>query len=297
LSRRTRAFGFGLVVALAGCGQAETGPADPPAGTATPAAAAPDSGTTAAATTAAGAPDARYSRSFAEAAITDAVPDGQHPPPPKTLAGVSTALIRTQVEQLWPSIALTGPDGKPLAITARLETDFGPVEIALRPDLAPNHVRNFVALARAKFYDGLVFERVIRQEVVDENDVRHRLELLTAGCPTGTGEYGFGHLAYFLKPEFSDELHEAGTVGFWHEEAPESAGCRFYVTLGPAPTMDKNYTVIGKVTRGLDVLRKIVEQPVVDKDVFPDCERPRSPTAIRRVAVEGVDAKPPVAQN
>src|SRR5205823_5555492 len=92
------------------------------------------------------------------------------------------------------------------------------------------------------------------------------------------GEPGQGHIGYFVKPEFSDLTHDEGTVGFWHEETDDSAGTRFYVTLGPCPAMDGRYTVIGKVSRGMDVLHKIAAARTKE----PEFERPAVPTVIRK---------------
>src|SRR5207244_7503839 len=134
----------------------------------------------------------------------------------------------------------------------------GSLTLALLPNVAPNHVRNFVALARAGYYDGLLFEHVIQQEG-DGPDAR--LELVEAGCPLGTGEAGIGHLGYWLPPEFSDKVkHEEGTVGACRADDPDTAGCRFYITLSKAPVMDGNFTVFGRVTSGLDVVRRIAQR-------------------------------------
>jgi peptidyl-prolyl cis-trans isomerase B (cyclophilin B) len=233
----------------------------------------------AAAATPADARPAANPGSFA-AAVTEDSPDEQMPPPDQTLNGLSTGKVRLAVQQLWDQVAFTTPAGKKLAYTAVVDTEFGTVKIALRPDVAPNHVRNFVALARAGFYDGLVFERVIEQQ----GDLpESKLDLVEAGCPLGTGEPGIGHLGYWLSPEFGETLqkHEAGTVGACLNGAADTAGCRFYVTLSSAPAMDGNFTVFGKVTTGLDVVRTIAKQPRPDGSPRPD-----KPAVIRKVTIQ-----------
>jgi peptidyl-prolyl cis-trans isomerase B (cyclophilin B) len=211
-------------------------------------------------------------------AVSEDSPDDQLPPPDQTLNGLSTGVVRLQVQKAWDQIAFKSPGGKKLEYTAVLTTDFGPVTITFRPDLAPNHVRNFVALARAGFYDGLAFERVIEQEG-DGPDAK--LELVEAGCPLGTGEPGIGHLGYWLYSEASATKHEPGTVGACLNGDEDSAGCRFYVTLSSAPAMDGNFTVFGKVTTGLDVIRTIAKQPR-----SAGSPRPEKPVTIRKVTIQ-----------
>ncbi|HEY1380351.1 MAG TPA: peptidylprolyl isomerase [Gemmataceae bacterium] len=261
----------GLVLAAAtlGCGKSGDHAA--------PTVAVPGPSNDAAATSASDAPSSPKPLPFSEAVSEDS-PEEQLPPPDQTVNGLATGLVRIRVQKLWDTIAFTTPAGKKLAYSAVLDTEFGPVTIALRPDVAPNHVRNFVALARAGFYDGLVFERVIEQQGDGPDS---RLELIEGGCPLGTGEPGVGHLGYWLYPEFSDVKHEPGTVGACLNGAEDTAGCRFYVTLSSAPAMDGNFTVFGKVTTGLDVIRTIAKQPRADGSPRPD-----KPVLIRKVTIQ-----------
>jgi peptidyl-prolyl cis-trans isomerase B (cyclophilin B) len=233
-----------------------------------------------------GAPIERYRQPFEQAAITDAIPDGQHLPPDRTAAGKPTGPLRVAVEALWPQIVLADTAGKPKALVGTVETDAGAFEIALRPELAPNHVRNFIALAKAGYYEGLWFDRIVHQESMTEDGHKVQLDLVKAGCPLGSGDDGVGHIGYFLKPEFSSDVHhEEGTVGFWHDDDPTSAGCHLYITLGPAPALDGEFTIIGQVTRGLDVVRKIAASPVQLAEVYPEREKPAAPTLLRRVTI------------
>lgn len=211
-------------------------------------------------------------QSFEQAAT--AAPAESALPPERTLAGKPTAALHLAVRKAWGEIKLNGPD--PVRVT--LSTDAGEVEFTLFPDVAPNHVRNFLALAKVGYFDGLVFERIVRQEAVSADGAPLKIEFLTGGCPTGEGNPGRGHLGYFLKPEFSQLTHEEGTVGFWHEADDDAAGTRFYVTLGPCPAMDGNYTVVGKVSRGMDVLHKVA----AGRTREPEFERPVVPTVIRK---------------
>jgi peptidyl-prolyl cis-trans isomerase B (cyclophilin B) len=220
----------------------------------------------------------RLHQPFDEAVALDS-PNDQQPPPDTTVAGLPTSKVRLQVQKSWDAIRFT-VNGKPLAYHAVLDTEMGRIKIRLRPDVAPNHVRNFVALAQAGYYNGLVFEQLIQQPGDDGPD--SGFELVEAGCPLGTGEPGVGHLGYWVRPEFVDNMkHEPGTVGAYHEEDPESAGVRFYVTLSKAPAMDGNFTAFGQVVEGLDVVRTISKQPKVDGTV-----QPVKPATIRSVTIE-----------
>jgi peptidyl-prolyl cis-trans isomerase B (cyclophilin B) len=217
--------------------------------------------------------------SFADSVYTETDNADQLPPPDRTLNGLSTGKLRADVQRLWDEIKLASPTGKKIAYSAVIETDEGSVTLALLPDMAPIHVRNFVALARAGYYDGLLFEHVIQQEEDGMPDAK--LEMIEGGCPAGTGESGIGHLGYWLPAEFSETIkHEAGTLGACRGDDPDTAGCRFYITLSKAPVMDGNFTVFGRVTEGLDVLRTIAKRPRPEGAI-----RPNEPAVIRKVTI------------
>lgn len=232
-------------------------------------------------------PREKFEQPFAKA-VTDEVGPDQQPPVEQTIAGKSTAKLRDEVERVWPTIKLIDADTKPLPWLVTLETQAGTIEIALRADLAPNHVRNFIALVQAGYYDGLQFDRIVHQQADSPDGTRTEIRLLQFGCPAGTGDKGIGHLGYRLKSEFSEEKHVAGTVGFTRDEDPSSAGTRLYITLAPAAIRDGNYTIVGKVTKGLDVLQKISEGKLLPADVDPAREMPEKPTSIRKATAKVV---------
>jgi len=121
----------------------------------------------------------------------------------------------------------------------------GPVVIALRPDLAPNHVARIRELASAGFYDGAPFHRVIPGFMAQTGD------------PTGTGSGGSD--LPDLKAEFSSERHVRGTVSMARTGDPNSANSQFFICFDDAPWLDRQYTVWGKVTEGMehiDALKK-----------------------------------------
>lgn len=222
-----------------------------------------------------------YSMSFAEA-VRDDLGEDQLLPPDRTIAGKSTAPLREAVEKLWASIPLVDQSGKPLKYVVTLDTEEGPVEITVSPDLAPNHVRNFLALVKVGYYDGLKFDRIIHQET-EQAGKKYSLDMLKAGCPAGTGDPGIGHIGYHLKPEFHETVkHEEGTVGFSREVDPATAGVRFYITLGTAPALDGNFSLIGKVSKGMDTLKKIAAGKLLPPDVDPAREFPEKPVTIKK---------------
>jgi len=137
--------------------------------------------------------------------------------------------------------------------TLRLETTQGPVEIEMRPDLAPNHVAHIKKLVEEKFYDGVVFHRVIEGFMAQ------------TGCPHGTGTGGSKYPN--LKAEFNAEPHVRGTCSMARAQDKNSANSQFFVCFGDARFLDRQYTVWGKVTSGMENIDKIkCGEPVRDPD-------------------------------
>ncbi len=125
---------------------------------------------------------------------------------------------------------------------AYLDLKSGRVTIKLRPDLAPQHVARISALIEKSFYDGLKFHRVIPGFMAQ------------TGCPDGTGMGGSGQK---LKAEFSDAPYVRGTLGMARSRSPDSGDSQFFITFGPAPHLDGEYTVWGEVIEGMDHVDKI----------------------------------------
>jgi peptidylprolyl isomerase len=122
--------------------------------------------------------------------------------------------------------------------TLIMELKTGPVTIALRPDLAPNHVARIKDLARKGFYDGIVFHRVIPGFMAQTGD------------PTGTGSGGSD--LDDLKAEFSKESHKRGTCSMARTSDPNSANSQFFICFDNAPWLDRQYTVWGQVVEGME---------------------------------------------
>lgn len=227
---------------------------------------------------------ARLHQPFHDATVPEP-PGDQRLPPLTTLTGKSVGKLYLEVTRMWDQVRFVTADNKRQTYLATIATDLGNIEITLQPDWAPNHVRSFVALAKCGYYDGLLFERVIHEQSADDPD--QRVDLIEAGCPLGRGEEGCGSIGYWLKPEFNDGVcHDPGIVGACHGFHPDSAACRFYISLSKAPALDGAFTVFAKVTHGLDVAQKIFSQPVRNDVEYPEGDRPENPVVIRKVTVE-----------
>lgn len=136
--------------------------------------------------------------------------------------------------------------------TLILETTKGTVTIALRPDLAPNHVARIKELAREGFYDGVVFHRVIEGFMAQGGD------------PTGTGMGGSGQK---LKAEFSREPHVRGVASMARAQNPDSADSQFFICFDDARFLDGQYTVWGQVTEGMENVDQFARgEPVQNPD-------------------------------
>jgi peptidylprolyl isomerase len=137
--------------------------------------------------------------------------------------------------------------------TLTLETTKGPVVIELRPDLAPNHVAHIKKLVEEKFYDGIVFHRVIDGFMAQ------------TGCPNGTGTGGSKYPN--LKQEFNAEPHVRGTCSMARAQNPDSANSQFFICFDDASFLNRQYTVWGKVVSGMENVDQIKRgEPVRDPD-------------------------------
>ena len=118
----------------------------------------------------------------------------------------------------------------------------GEIRIEFFPVDAPKTVENFVTLAKKGFYDGLAFHRVVPGFVAQGGD------------PKGDGTGGPG---YKIKAEFNKQKHLRGSLAMARAADPDSAGSQFYITFGPQPSLDSQYTVFGRVVSGMEHVDKI----------------------------------------
>jgi cyclophilin family peptidyl-prolyl cis-trans isomerase len=127
----------------------------------------------------------------------------------------------------------------------------GEIVIEFYPADAPKTVDNFVKLAKAGFYDGVTFHRVEPGFVAQAGDPQSKT------LPKGDRRLGGGGPGYQIKAEFNKQKHERGTVAMARTQDPDSAGSQFYICFKPAPFLDNQYTVFGKVTSGMEVVDAI----------------------------------------
>ena len=128
----------------------------------------------------------------------------------------------------------------------------GTIQIDLFEDVAPKHVEQITALAAEGAYDGVVFHRVIEGFMAQTGDV----EFGKAGGDMRRAGQG-GSARPDLAAEFSDITYDRGVVGMARSQNPDSANSQFFIMFAPGPFLDGQYTVVGKVTEGMDVVDAI----------------------------------------
>ena len=148
--------------------------------------------------------------------------------------------------------------------------DGGKIVAELYPDIAPQSVYNFIALANAGYYDGLIFHRVIPGFMIQ------------GGCPQGTGMGGPG---WHIKGEFAHNgwnnpiKHTRGVISMARAMDPNSAGSQFFIMHEDAPHLDGDYAAFGHVVNGMDVVDEIAATPTNYAD------KPLTPQVIKTIRV------------
>lgn len=186
-----------------------------------------------------------------------------------SINGKSIASMRDKVKELWPTI-LFEKGGKKIEYVATLDTDDGVLEVEFFPDKAPIHARSFIALTKAGYFDGLLFHRAIPGFMIQ------------GGCPLGNGMGGPG---YALPQEFNSIKHVKGILSAARSEDPNSAGSQFFLCHDEASFLNGKYTVFGKVTKGEDVIDKIVNRPR-HRDRRGENSVPNTPCKIKKATVK-----------
>ena len=149
---------------------------------------------------------------------------------------------------------------------AHFETSMGNFTIELFEQQAPKTVENFVKLAEKKFYDGVIFHRVIDGFMIQGGD------------PTGTGRGGPG---YQFADEFHPQLkHTSEGMLSMANAGPNTNGSQFFITLTATPHLDGKHAVFGKVVEGMDVVKKIGKTPTKAGD------RPVTDVVMKTVRIE-----------
>ena len=141
------------------------------------------------------------------------------------------------------------------AEVAVIKTTAGEMTVEFWTDVAPNTVENFKKLAKAGFYNGTAFHRIMKGFMIQGGDPLTKD--LTKEAAWGTGDPG-----YKIKAEFNQKHHEHGVISMARGGDPDSAGSQFFICLGDANSLDHQYTAFGHLIKGEDVLDKIGNTPV-----------------------------------
>ena len=123
--------------------------------------------------------------------------------------------------------------------SAVIETKLGNIELRFFPDVAPNHVKNFIDLAKKGFYDGTTFHRVIPGFMIQGGDPNTK--------NPDRSKHGMGGPGYTIKAEFNKTLHKRGTLSMARAQDPDSAGSQFFICVADAPSLNGKYSVFGEV--------------------------------------------------
>ncbi|OGU50376.1 MAG: peptidylprolyl isomerase [Ignavibacteria bacterium GWC2_35_8] len=152
---------------------------------------------------------------------------------------------------------------------AVIQTNMGIIELELFADKAVKTVQNFVGLAEKKYYDGIIFHRVI-------NDF-----MIQGGDPTGTGSGGESIWGKSFEDEVETGLkHESDGILSMANAGPNTNGSQFFITLKATPWLDGRHTVFGKVISGLDVVKAIGKTKTNQND------RPLTDIVMQKVTIE-----------
>src|SRR5580765_1197692 len=138
---------------------------------------------------------------------------------------------------------------------AVLSTTEGDMVVKFWSDVAPKTVENFKKLARQGFYDGTAFHRIVKGFMIQGGDPNTK-------DVAKENQYGQGGPGYQIKAEFNNKPHVRGVLSMARSQNPDSAGSQFFICLGDAKFLDRQYTAFGKLTKGDEVLGKIGETPV-----------------------------------
>ena len=133
-----------------------------------------------------------------------------------------------------------------------LETNQGDIVIEFFHLDAPKHIENFLLLSDTEYYDGILFHRIIPGFMIQSGDPN-----TIDGDPNTWGQGGDGALSDRIEAEFNNIQHDRGIVSMARSSDPNSANSQFFICLDNAPHLDRNYTVFGKVIKGMEFVENI----------------------------------------
>lgn len=181
----------------------------------------------------------------------------------------------------------TNQETKPVSANtnevAVIKTSAGEMVVEFWPDVAPKTVENFKKLSREGFYDGTAFHRIIKGFMIQGGDP------LTKDA-SKEAFWGTGDPGYKLKAEFNDRSHQRGVLSMARAQHPDSAGCQFFICLGDASFLDRQYTAFGKVIKGDDVLGKIGDTPVASNG--GEASKPTVRVGVESIKIVPANAAP-----
>lgn len=157
--------------------------------------------------------------------------------------------------------------------------DFGDIVVEFFPDVAPKTVENFKKLAGDKFYDGTQSHRLIPGFMIQLGDP------LTKDA-SKEAFWGTGDPGYKIKAEFNDRPHDKGVLSMARSASPDSAGSQFFICFKRVAHLDHQYTVFGKVLKGMDVLDKLEAMPVGGSQG----SKPQRPVVLESVKIVAADS-------
>lgn len=198
-----------------------------------------------------------------------------------SVAGVAAAAPQKKVPPKKEKPVSSKPRdyGKTLAV---LKTSQGDVTIRLLFDKAPGHVKNFVDLAAAGFYNGTLFHRVIPDFMIQGGDPLTKDPDRSEAYGTG-GNTDRAGKPLNVRAEFNDVSHRRGILSMARASDPDSASSQFFIVVKDSPFLDRQYTVFGEVVKGMDVVDRIVTESNSDTADPLTGGRPRAYQKILKV--------------
>jgi len=193
---------------------------------------------------------------------------------------LSLAGCSKQEQSVPPAAATPAPSGDKTNEVAVIKTSAGEMVAEFWPEVAPKTVENFKKLARAGFYNGTCFHRIIKGFMIQGGDPLSK-------DPSKESMWGSGGPGYNIDAEFNDRSHQRGVLSMARSSDPNSAGCQFFICLGDVSRLDHQYTTFGKLIKGDDVLGKIGDTPVT-----PTAENPEPSRPTVRVNVDSIQIVP-----
>jgi peptidyl-prolyl cis-trans isomerase B (cyclophilin B) len=197
----------------------------------------------------------------------------------RSLAALGTALL------LLVAMPVQAQDGEDAAEgttekVAILKTNMGDIVLRFFPDVAPNHVENFLTLAADGVYDGVKFHRVIPGFMIQSGDPNTKDD--------DRGNDGMGGAGEGVKGEFSRLPHKRGVLSMARSSSPDSARSQFFICVANPSFLDGKYSAFGMVVEGMDVADKIVNLPRDETGSMgpKDNPLPGNPAIIEKVVIE-----------